>query len=186
MKKKILAVMAATVGVMSLVVVEPTFADGKTCPTGSLRAGESVKSLAECNLDKEQADENTLMKTVQTIINVVLGVLGIVTVAVIIIGGFQYVTSTGDVSKVTKAKNTIMYGVIGLIIALLAFAIVNFVLSNVFNGGGSGGGGSSSESSSSSTNGAGVNGGTNTTDSTTTNGSQTTSGSEDGSGVTQN
>ena len=40
---------------------------------------------------------------------------------------------TGDAAKVTKAKNTIMYGVVGLVIALLAFAIVNFILNNVFN-----------------------------------------------------
>ena len=75
------------------------------------------------------------MKRVQVIINVILSVLGIVTVIMIILGGVQYTTSAGDPAKVTKAKNTIMYGVIGLVIALLAFAIVNFVLANVFNGG---------------------------------------------------
>ena len=43
----------------------------------------------------------------------------------------MYTTSSGDSAKVKKAKDTIMYGVIGLVIALLAFAIVNFVLSSV-------------------------------------------------------
>ena len=68
-----------------------------------------------------------------TIINVALGVIGFAAVVMIIVGGVQYTTSAGDAAKVTKAKNTIMYGVVGLVIALLAFAIVNFILTNVFN-----------------------------------------------------
>ncbi|MBQ6127287.1 hypothetical protein IJI69_01175 [Candidatus Saccharibacteria bacterium] len=74
-----------------------------------------------------------LMKVLQTIINVALGVIGFVAVVMIIMGGIQYTTSSGDAAKVTKAKNTILYGIVGLVIALLAFAIVNFVLTQVFN-----------------------------------------------------
>ena len=55
-------------------------------------------------------------------------------VAFIIFGGFQYTTSAGDPGKVKKAKDTILYGIIGLVVAMLAYAIVNFVLSNVFKG----------------------------------------------------
>jgi len=77
-------------------------------------------------------NSNDLMTTLTTILNVVLGVIGFVAVAMIIIGGLQYTTSAGDTGKVTKAKNTVMYGVIGLIVALLAFAIVNFVLTSIF------------------------------------------------------
>ena len=80
-------------------------------------------------------DSRDLMSILNLIINVALGVIGFVAVVMIIVGGVQYTTSSGDTAKVTKAKNTIMYGVIGLVIALLAFAIVNFVLSNVFNSG---------------------------------------------------
>ena len=73
-----------------------------------------------------------LMTTVNTIINVALGVIGLVAVVMIIVGGLNYTTSAGDAAKVKKAKDTIMYGVIGLVVALLAFAIVNFVLTNIF------------------------------------------------------
>ena len=66
------------------------------------------------------------------VINVALAVIGFVAVVMIILGGFQYTTSAGDASKVTKAKNTILYGIIGLVVALLAYAIVNFVLNNIF------------------------------------------------------
>ena len=52
----------------------------------------------------------------------------IVAVAMIIIGGIYYATSTGDPGKVSKAKNTIMYASIGLLIVILSIAIVNTVL----------------------------------------------------------
>ena len=99
-----------------------------TCPPGSIRAGEVVNNMSECNVETG----TSLMPTIWTGINVLLGVLGVAAVIVIILGGVTYVTSQGDASKVTKAKNTIIYGVIGLVISLLAFAIVNFVLVNIF------------------------------------------------------
>lgn len=97
---------------------------------------EIVKSFA---IDKQYInaagagnDTGDLMTTVNTIINVALGVIGLVAVVMIIMGGLSYTTSAGDAAKVKKAKDTIMYGVIGLVVALLAFAIVNFVLGNIF------------------------------------------------------
>ena len=72
-----------------------------------------------------------LTGNVTNILNVVIGVLGIVAVIVIIIGGIQYMTSTGDAGKVKKAKDPILYGVIGLVVVILAFAIVNFVIANI-------------------------------------------------------
>ena len=65
------------------------------------------------------------------IINGVVGVLALVCVIVIIIGGVNYMTSSGDAGKVKKAKDTILYGVIGLVVCVLAFAIVNFVITNI-------------------------------------------------------
>ena len=50
----------------------------------------------------------------------------------IIIGGLYYVTSQGDPGKVKRGKDTILYGIVGLVIAFLAIAIVNFVLVDVF------------------------------------------------------
>ena len=55
----------------------------------------------------------------------------ILAVIVIIIGGINYTMSQGDPGKTKKAKDTILYGVIGLIVALAAFAIVHFVLDNL-------------------------------------------------------
>lgn len=85
--------------------------------------GEEVKKVGD--------KSDTLWNNIQTIINAVIGILGLVCVIIIIIGGVNYMTSSGDAGKVKKAKDTILYGLIGLIICVLAFAIVNFVLANI-------------------------------------------------------
>ena len=97
-------------------------------------ATPSTKSFNEylSNSNAGSAKDQNLMDTLNVILNVALGLIGFIAVVMIIVGGLQYTTSSGDTSKVAKAKNTIMYGVIGLVVALLAFAIVNFVLGNVF------------------------------------------------------
>lgn len=65
------------------------------------------------------------------ITNTVLYAVGIISVIMLIYGGLRYVVSGGDSKKVTDAKNTILYAIIGLIISILAFAIVNFVINAV-------------------------------------------------------
>ena len=60
-------------------------------------------------------------------------IVGIIAVIMLIIGGIKYVVSGGDSKKVTDAKNTVLYAIIGLVIAFLAFAIVNFVISALPN-----------------------------------------------------
>ena len=62
------------------------------------------------------------------IITAITMVIGTVSVIMIILGGISYATSQGDAAKVKKGKDTILYGIIGLVIALLAYAIVAFVL----------------------------------------------------------
>ena len=61
--------------------------------------------------------------------NTILYIVGIIAVIMLIIGGIRYVLSGGDAKKVTDAKNTILYAIIGLVICFLSFAIVNFVIS---------------------------------------------------------
>lgn len=62
------------------------------------------------------------------IVNALLFFTGVASVVMIIIGGIMYTTSSGESAAVTKAKNTVFYSVIGLVVAFLAFAIVNWVL----------------------------------------------------------
>ncbi|MCL1839671.1 pilin [Candidatus Saccharibacteria bacterium] len=65
------------------------------------------------------------------ITNTILFVVGIISIVMLIWGGLRYILSGGDSKKVTDAKNTILYAIIGLIVALLAYAIVNFVINAI-------------------------------------------------------
>lgn len=65
---------------------------------------------------------------IRTVINTALYVLGMVAVLMIVIGGIRYTVSNGDASAIKGAKNTILYSVIGLIVAILSYTIVNFVV----------------------------------------------------------
>lgn len=76
--------------------------------------------------------------TVGSIVNILLWVVGILSVTMIVWSGFKYITSAGDTSKLASAKSTLIYAVVGLIIAIMAYAIVNFVRTEVTSTGGSG------------------------------------------------
>jgi hypothetical protein len=60
--------------------------------------------------------------------SILLFVIGAVAVIMLIIGGLRYVVSGGDASKVQDAKNTILYALVGIVVAILAYAAVNFVI----------------------------------------------------------
>lgn len=64
----------------------------------------------------------------KNISNVVLGVVGIIAVIMLVIGGIRYMVSGGDSKKITDAKNTVLYAIIGLVICLLSAVIVNTVI----------------------------------------------------------
>ncbi|MCL2085890.1 pilin, partial [Candidatus Saccharibacteria bacterium] len=81
------------------------------------------------------------------IISVVIFIVGALCVIMLVWGGIQYILSAGDSGKVTSAKNTILYAVIGLIVCIVAYAVVQFVLVNL-----GGNGSSSSENSNSNEN----------------------------------
>lgn len=63
------------------------------------------------------------------ITNTIVMVVGAVAVVMLIIGGIKYLLSGGDSKKVTDAKNTVLYAIIGLVIVFFSYAIVNFVIS---------------------------------------------------------
>ena len=71
---------------------------------------------------------------VTTITNVLLFVVGALSVIMLIIGGLRYVVSGGNASAVTAAKNTVLYAIVGLVVAFLAYSIINFVLGTVTTG----------------------------------------------------
>ena len=74
----------------------------------------------------------------QKVSNILLYIIGAVSVIMIIFGGFRYVTSGGNSDNITTAKNTILYAIVGIVVALLAYAAVQFVITSFATGGGTG------------------------------------------------
>lgn len=131
MKKIIKLSVLVIIGLFSFTLLSPatTFAAGSTgyADVCSQDVPQGVKDAAGC-----PGNSNSDLPTViQNILNAIIAVAGIVSVVFIIIGGIQYTTSAGDPGKTKKAKDTILYALIGLIICALSFAIVNFTISRI-------------------------------------------------------
>lgn len=123
MKKLITSFVALTLAVLGLAAV--------TAPAYAVDIPDSVDNYINTAAGEAGVDSDDLDSTIGTIINFALGVIAVLCVVIIIVGGVTYTTSQGDSAKVAKATKTILYGVVGLVVCLLAFAIVNFVLSGI-------------------------------------------------------
>lgn len=97
-------------------------------PVSALTLQEGAEA-ARC--DGCPADLFGPMGAFRQITNTILYIVGIIAVIMLIIGGIKYVLSGGDSKKVTDAKNTVLYAIIGLVIAVFSYAIVNFVITSL-------------------------------------------------------
>lgn len=86
----------------------------------------------ETGLDGALADGDP-REMVGRIINVALGFLGVIAVAIILMGGFKWMTAGGNEEKVSEAKKLLGAGVIGLAIVLAAWAVSTFVINSIYN-----------------------------------------------------
>lgn len=91
-------------------------------------AAAEISKGVEASNDGNNKSLNAFLRD---IVNIILFVLGAIAVIMIVIGGVKYTTSNGDSSAVKSAKDTILYSVIGLVVAIMAYAIVNFVLASI-------------------------------------------------------
>ena len=133
MKLKLIILSLLAVPLLVFAGGVPVSAVGEDCDTDSL----TLSSGASCSQGEGQsADLFGSEGIFQKITNILLFLIGAISVIMLIYGGIRYTISGGDSGQVTSAKNTIMYAVIGIIVALLAYAIVNFVISNLGVGGG--------------------------------------------------
>ncbi len=128
--------------------------------------GGSCASAVDCITSGSKnaggSSEADIGSIIKSIVDILLFIIAAVAVIMIIIGGIRYTTSQGDQGAVASAKNTIMYAVIGLAVAIFAYAIVAFVIDQLAKGGG--GSGSTTSSSTSSGGGSGSTTGSTTSD----------------------
>ena len=120
MKLKIRNLIVASLMVLGL-------SGGMVAPAGAINFFPACGANSKTEICKSKKADDIGSMT-QIIINLLLFIIGIVAVIMIIIGGIKYITSNGNSQQVTSAKDTVLYSVIGLVVALMAYAIVNFVL----------------------------------------------------------
>ncbi len=124
--------------VLSLGVAGPAavYAQATTPPAGcDVVTSGGISHGAECakptNAPSNLFGPNSIFVTIT---NIMLFIIGAIAVIMLIIGGIRYVVSAGDQNAVTSAKNTILYAIIGIVVAFLAYAAVNFVSNQLVSG----------------------------------------------------
>lgn len=123
-------------GVATLGMAVSMFAPVAFAQQGTLTADDlGVSAISDSGIKLGGGD---VRQTAARIINVALSFLGIISVIIVLVGGFKYMISGGNEEKTSEAKNLIVAGIIGLAIILSAWAITRFVLSSLLtatNGG---------------------------------------------------
>jgi Type IV secretion system pilin len=120
---------ALAVSLSFVAVPMASYAAATTCPTdATVNVAGGPAAGAQCAQPAAGAT-NLFGKNgiFITITNLLLFIIGAIAVVMLIIGGIRYVVSSGDQNAVTSAKNTILYAIIGIVVAFLAYAAVNFV-----------------------------------------------------------
>ena len=137
MKKKIIAVLISVLALGGLLAPvasatewnETLIPSNTSACDAALRENPALANDPNFNaICGDAKSENDARAVVKSVLSTVFIWLGIIAVIVIIIGGVLYMTAQGDTTKIATAKKAILYAVIGLIVALLSFAIVNFIL----------------------------------------------------------
>jgi hypothetical protein len=122
--KKIKLLLAGLLIVPTLAVSVSVLSSTNALADVSGGVGGGISSTNTGNVPEALDGDEGMVKKV---VNVMLYAIGIIAVVMIIFGGIKYSTSAGDSNKVTSAKNTLLYAVVGLVVAIFAYAIVNWV-----------------------------------------------------------
>ena len=132
-KSLVLTLATLAVAGMPLLIAAPAYAadiNGGLCTGAGLQISETGNASDCSDASLGTARLNGLLTT---IINIFSAVVGVIAVLMIIVGGLRYITSGGDSGKVSGAKTTIIYALVGLVVVALAQLIVHFVLAQAFN-----------------------------------------------------
>jgi hypothetical protein len=114
--KKTVGVASAITGGAALWLTNAATAFAATDITGGATAAKGSSAASDLN------------NVLSTVVNILFFVIGAAAVLFLIIGGLSYITSQGDSKKVESAKNTILYAVIGIVVAIMSYALVNYVI----------------------------------------------------------
>lgn len=125
MKKIFLAIAAVLAFSLTLVSPVSVYAE-EPASTGTSIMDKACEGEGSSGVLCQNKD-NTVDSVISTVINTLLFIVGILSVVMIIVGGLRYTASAGNANAVTGAKNTITYAVVGLVVSMVAFVVVNWV-----------------------------------------------------------
>jgi heme/copper-type cytochrome/quinol oxidase subunit 2 len=128
MKQKLLAIIAIFTLTLLPAVSLSASAYAACSDTGS--KAQVLNGIGQTGTDCNNSSIDNIVSTIVQILSIVVGAVAII---MIIVSGFRYITSGGDASRVSSAKNTLIYAIIGIAIAVLAQVLVNFVISQSTN-----------------------------------------------------
>ncbi len=101
-------------------------------PANSAARSSAVKDLSGIDITPiEEVGANADQSTIDKVVNIVFSLAGGLALLFTVIGGLRFILSSGDPQNTARAKNTIIYALVGLIVTMFAFAIVKFVTSRV-------------------------------------------------------
>ena len=122
MKKSIISIAIMTCAVFGISVLSTASLSGSV----SAQVSKGIDTATTSEMKGKSIDGDKGL--IKTAVNVLLWAVGILSVIMIIFSGFRYITSAGDASKTKSARSTLIYSVVGLIVAIMAWAIVNMVI----------------------------------------------------------
>jgi cytochrome bd-type quinol oxidase subunit 2 len=125
-KLKTIILSSLAMGLM-LVPALPGVAGAQQIDSG-LCSGANLSVQSDESCDGSTGDADAIDGIIQLAINMFSLIVGVISVIMIIVGGLKYITSGGEGTNITGAKNTIMYAIIGLVVVALAQIVVRFVL----------------------------------------------------------
>lgn len=96
--------------------------------TFALNPLDSICTGSNASSEVCQSKSDNAGTLIGKVVSTLLFIVGMLSVVMIIFGGILYTTSAGDAGRVARAKNTVMYAIVGLVVSLLAYAIVHWVL----------------------------------------------------------
>lgn len=120
-------ILALAIALSGSLVVAPALASAADLK-GDACAGLNALSSDTANTNCSSNGTRSINNILAVVINILSIIVGVAAVIMIIIGGFNYVTSSGESSNTASAKNTIIYALVGLVIVVLAQVLVHFVL----------------------------------------------------------
>ena len=125
MKKSIISIAIMTCAVFGVSVLSTASLSGSV----SAQVSKGIDTATTSEMKGKSIDGDKGL--IKTVVNVLLWAVGILSVIMIIFSGFRYITSAGDAAKTKSAQSTLTYAVVGLIVAVFAWAIVNIVLDRI-------------------------------------------------------